>query len=80
MGFLQFPSGTYSLDWEGKLPVAPSHCLHHWTWISRDTFLCSASVGSQSQLCVFDMDSTASGEQGRLAHRYLIFLEIPITL
>ncbi|KAJ1530829.1 hypothetical protein ONE63_005675 [Megalurothrips usitatus] len=66
--------GYYQLEWGTDEQVISTRCLHHWTWISRDTMLCSATVGSISKLCVFDMDSVGSADNGRIIHRKTVEL------
>lgn len=67
-------AGVYQIAWQEGGQMIPNNYLHHWTWMSRDTMVCSASVESQSQLCVFDVDSLGSSDNGRVVLRKTVAL------
>lgn len=66
-------AGTYLIEWEGSENIS-NHCFHHWTWISRDTMLCSTTFENLSHLCIFEMDSQAAAEFGRMSLKKKIVL------
>lgn len=61
--------GTYHLHWKEEADIIPFHCLHHWTWVSQATMICSGTVGSTSCLCVFDLRLSESADEGLLVHQ-----------
>ncbi|KAK3927591.1 Elongator complex protein 1 [Frankliniella fusca] len=58
--------GIYHLAWQDENQMINSNYLHHWTWVSRDSMVCSTAFDGQAQLCVFDIDSLGSTDNGRV--------------
>ncbi|XP_012256785.2 putative elongator complex protein 1 [Athalia rosae] len=62
---------SYEIEWEVSNPISSSapNFMHHFLWYKEDSILCAATLGTNSLLCVIQMDGISPAKNGRLIVR-----------